>query len=97
MAGKLHADFNGLFSGGILCLSHGDTCQDEFGNSVELRTGMAVTAFDLDSDENGRPDNLIASGVVEPSPDWLQCKGSRWVLVIDSNGVRSESDLKTRP
>jgi hypothetical protein len=41
---------------------------------------MVVTAFDLDADERGEPDNLIASGVVEPAPDWLRCRGSRWVL-----------------
>jgi hypothetical protein len=94
MTTRLHADFNGLF-GDTLCLSHSDTCNDESGNAVELQAGMIVTVFDYDSDINGQPDNLIASGIVEPSPDWLQCKGSRWVLRIDSNGVRNESELKS--
>jgi len=93
MTMRLQADFNGLF-GDTLCLSHSDTCKDESGNSVELRAGMIVTAFDLDSDENGQPDNLIASGIVEPSPDWLACNGSKWALKIDAQGVRHESDLK---
>jgi hypothetical protein len=35
------------------------------------------------------------SGIVEPSPESLRCLGSRWVLRIDQNGVRHESDLKT--
>jgi len=91
---KLRADFNGLF-GDLLCLSHGDTCRDESGAPVHLKAGMTVTAFDEDADENGNPDNLIANGIVEPSPDWLQCKGSKWVLKIDEAGVRHESDLKT--
>lgn len=90
---KLKADFNGLFSEGILCLSHGDACLDEFDNEVVLKAGMVATAFDLDSDEHGQSDNLIASGIVEPSPDWLQCNGSKWVLKIDKNGVRHESDV----
>lgn len=90
---KLRADFNGLF-GDILCLSHTDTCEDEFGRHVQLTAGMVVTAFDEDLDEVGARDDLIASGVVESSPDWLQCNGSRWSLRIDKNGVRHESDLR---
>jgi hypothetical protein len=38
-------------------------------------------------------DDLLATGTVEPAPDWLQCNGSRWVLRIDADGVRHESDL----
>lgn len=92
---KLQADFNGLF-GDILCLSHEDFCLDEQGARVDLHAGMQVTAFDLDSDEQGRRDNLIASGVVEPSPDWLRCRGSKWALRIDEHGVRHESEIEPR-
>ena len=94
---KLYADFNGLF-GNILCLSHRDTAPDETGAEVRLVAGMRVTAFDQDSDEQGRRDDLIASGVVIESPDWLKCNGSRWALEIDENGVRHESDISpSRP
>ena len=93
---KLRADFNGLFQGWtILCLSHEDTCPDENGQLIPLRAGMVVTAFDVDM-ENGVRDDLIATGVVEASPDWLQCRGSRWILRIDENGVRHESDIEGR-
>ena len=64
------------------------------GNAVTLTAGMLVTAFDLDADENGAPDNLLASGVVEPAPYRLACRGSRWVLRIDEDGVYHESDLR---
>src|SRR5580765_365511 len=87
---RLRADFNGLF-GEILCLSHDDTCPDEAGCPVELRAGMNATAFDEDADETGRRDDLIASGIVEPAPNWLACRGSKWILRIDSDGVRHES------
>ena len=90
---KLQADLNGLFSQ-VLCLSHGDTALDAEGNPVALQAEMVVTAFDQDVDENSNRDDLIASGTVERSPDWLQCRGSRWVLRIDSHGVRHESDLR---
>ncbi len=89
---RLRADFNGLFSQ-VLCLSHEDTAVDEDGNVVVLVEGMEVTAFDEDM-ENGQRDDLIASGTVERSPDWLRCRGSRWILRIDEDGVRHESDLQ---
>ena len=90
---KLRADFNGLF-GELLCLSHRDTSTDEHGAEIRLREGMTVTAFDEDTDEAGRRDHLLASGVVERAPEWLACKGSRWVLRIDSRGVHHQSDLE---
>jgi hypothetical protein len=91
---RIRADFNGLF-GELLCLSHWDTCEDADGNVVTLKAGMVVTAFDEDADEHGNPDDLIASGTVERSPRWLRCNGSRWVLRIDRDGVRHESELKS--
>jgi hypothetical protein len=89
---KIRADFNGLF-GDILCLSHSDTSVDEHGRIVQLHAGMIVTAYDEDADEQGVRDDLIAEGRVEPSPDWLRCNGSRWVLKIDEKGVRNESEI----
>jgi len=88
---KLHADFNGLFAD-LLCLSHIDVAIDENGKNVELAEGMQVEAFDDDLDDHGNRDNLIACGVVVRSPHWLQCKGSRWCLQIDHNGVSHESE-----
>jgi hypothetical protein len=90
---KVRADFNGLF-GDILCLSHEDTCPDENGAAVTLREGMVLTAYDEDADEHGNRDDLIAHGVVESAPEWLQHHGSKWVLRIDENGVMNESDLR---
>jgi hypothetical protein len=90
---RLRADFNGLF-GDLLCLSHDDTCRDEFGNAIELKTGLHATAYDEDIDEHGQRDDLLATGIVEPSPAWLQCKGSRWCLRIDQFGVRHRSGIK---
>jgi hypothetical protein len=83
---KVRADFNGIWNderGTMVCLSHGKTCEDEFGNDVILKEGMEITAFDKDVDENGDQDDLIANGIVERPPDWLQRHGSRWVLRID--------------
>jgi hypothetical protein len=90
---KVRADFNGLF-GDILCLSHEDTCLDEKSAVFHLSAGLELTAYDEDLDENGNRDDLLAHGVVEPAPDWLQSHGSKWVLRIDGNGVLNESDMR---
>jgi hypothetical protein len=89
--GRLQGDFNGVF-GELLCLSHGETCRDEAGADVCLSPGMAAIVFENDPDIDGAPDALIATGIVEPAPEWLSCKGSKWVLRINALGVRHLSD-----
>jgi len=88
---RIRADFNGLFTE-LLCLSHEDTVVDESGTVIQLREGMVVTAYDEDAGESGTRDDLLVTGVVERSPFWLACNGSRWVIRIDGRGVRHESD-----
>ena len=87
------ADFNGVLEAGLLCLAHTDTVSDQAGRVIALRPGLELTAFDRDADEQNRPDNIFASGVVEPSPEYAQCRGSRWALRIDVNGFRHQSDV----
>jgi hypothetical protein len=89
---RVRADFNGLF-GQLLCLSHEETCLGANGERIVVYEGLRVTAFDDDVDEHGNPDKLLATGVVEKSPNWLACSGSRWVLRLDENGWFNESDL----
>ena len=88
----LYADFNGLF-GDQLCLSHHDICTDRAGNSIQLSAGMIVTADDDDADESGKPDAIFASGIVVQAPEPIKCRGSRWVLDIDVDGIRHESEI----
>jgi hypothetical protein len=54
---------------------------------------LQLTAFDRDQDASGNPDDLFATGVVEPSPDYAQCCGSRCALRINRDCIRHESDL----
>ncbi|MDQ6787940.1 MAG: hypothetical protein M3033_14130 [Acidobacteriota bacterium] len=89
---KIRADFNGLF-GEVLCLSHEDFSLTEDKIKVKLHEGMKITAFDEDLGDDGKRDDLIANGIVEPAPDWLKCDGSKWILRIDENGVYHQSDL----
>jgi hypothetical protein len=94
---KLKADFNGIFAmengGLLLCLSHDDTCRNEFDEEIPLSEGMTATAFDEDIDVNGERDDLIADGVVTKSPEWLRCNGSKWSLILDENGWYHRSDM----
>jgi len=89
---RLHADFNGYF-GDVLCLSHTNESKTEDGRVVTLKDGMIVTAYDEDADDQGKRDCLFATGVVAASRPSLACRGSVWMLSIDENGVRHESDL----
>jgi hypothetical protein len=90
---RVQADFNGLF-GDVLCLSHTGTCRDARGAEVRLEAGMVVTAFDGDADDDGNRNSIIATGIVIPSPAWLACRGSRWSLNINKDGVRHESEIR---
>ena len=89
----IHADFNGMLESNLLCLSHSDAVKDKSGNVVQLSSGMAITVFDDDIDEYGKPDDIFASGTVESTPKHAQCHGSKWALRIDLFGIRHESDL----
>ena len=89
---RLPGDFNGLF-GDILSLTHSDTSKDENGNEIILYAIMRATAFEEDYEGDER-DDLIAIGTVEPSPDWLCRKGSKWCLKIDPGSLGHQSDLK---
>ncbi len=84
---KVHGDFNGWF-GDILCLSHGDTVQDEHGAAVPLSAGMELVAFEEDVAEDGTPEFIVAHGVVARPPESLRHGGSRWVLQVDERGLQ---------
>ena len=91
---RVRADFNGIF-GELLCLSHSDTCETDTGKVLRLSEGVRLTAYEEDFDASGNRDDLVATGIVERSPKWLKCNGSKWVLRLDQNGVRHASDLET--
>jgi hypothetical protein len=92
----IRIDFNGMLGPGLVCVSHQDTVRNEGGQEISLEKGMVITVFDLDGDEHGNPDNLFATGVVEPSPDYARCRGSRWSLRINEDGIRNESEIRGR-
>lgn len=87
----VRANFKGLF-GNLLCLSHGEPCTDPDGSPVEIAEGQLVIAYEDESIENRR-EYLVACGSVERAPEELACRGSRWVLRLDAQGVRRVAEL----
>ncbi len=79
---RIRADFNGLF-GDLLCLSHSHHGVTESGEYHEFVEGDIVLAFEPDTDDDGSPAYLVASGRVVRSPSELCNNGSVWSLAID--------------
>lgn len=67
---RIWLDFNELCAADedsgapIYLFSQGDIVNDSHGNDVELHEGMEVSLFDDDLDDRGRPDAILADGVI---------------------------------
>ena len=93
-APKISTDFNGFLAVDLLCLAHCETPTDHSGALVELSAGMYAIAFEEDADSEGNPEFLVASGLVERSPEQASHNGSVWSLRVDSRGVRYLATLE---
>ena len=90
---KIETDFNGFLARDLLCLSHCAAPLDHTGQAVELSAGGYVIAFSPDVGDDGKPEFLVASGFVEPSPSEVAHRGSIWSLRVDTRGVRYLASL----
>lgn len=85
---RLWLDFNELcFSDGdgpVYLFSRGDVVNDSAGRDVALYAGMAVSLFDGDLDPEGRPDPLLAEGVLLPG-GLPQAPGVKWLVRLTRN------------
>ena len=93
---RLYVDFNELLAPDLVLLSQHDTKRDTNGNMVHLHEGLAVSIFSDDADANGKPDNLVASGIVERNSNEGWAKHVKWCCRISAEGIRHESDLTAR-
>lgn len=84
---KIYADFHNADSQGRLRLNCAGTMEDLASQNVELREGLALTLYADDLDEQGKPDELLADGVVSFSAD-ERC----WVATIDWNAICHAND-----
>ena len=93
---RLYVDFNEMVTADIVLLSKSDSKVDSAGNVIVFYEGLPVDIYMDDLDENGRPDNLIASGAavrydLSTYPGWSHVK---WCCRINAAGIRHASDFE---
>ena len=88
---RVYIDFNAQFGPDVYSLQCRGTIDDLRRLGIEATEGIALSVYSDDGDENGRPDNLIAEGVVQNDPQL------GLLLYIDPATIRHESDESTRP
>jgi len=86
MTARVRVDFNELLAPGVVLLSRCDVTADRNGNQVQLVEGMQLGVY---SDDN-EPDDIIADGIVQRNTETGWSAHVKWVLKIDSRGVRYE-------
>ncbi len=91
---RLYVDFNELIEPNLVALSKDDTKLTLTGENILLREGLLIEVHSDDVSDEGEPDNLIASGVVERNSKTGWASHIKWCCRIDGNGIRHESDLK---
>lgn len=86
-------DFNEMVDRDVVLLSRDDVKIAIDGTPHALFEGMEVKVCCPDDDQDGNPDPLIASGVVERNkiPGWGA--DVRWSCRIDNDGIRHQSEL----
>jgi hypothetical protein len=90
---RVYADFQNLDGANQLRLTCAGTTRDLRRLGLELREGLALTLYTDDTDDRGRPDELLADGVVRYNAD-EQC----WVAEVDWGAVRHASeDVTAKP
>lgn len=86
---RVHVDFLKRDGSGRILLTTVGTRADLAKHSIELRDGLALAVYGDDADENGKPDYLVAQGIVR-----YDRSAKRWVLEIDRDEIRHESDSR---
>jgi hypothetical protein len=79
----------------LVLLSRTDSAISSDGRTVNLREGLEVSVYTDDVDDDGRPDNLVANGVVELNRSGSWAKEVKWCCRIDKYGIRHQSSIGT--
>ncbi|MBL1437814.1 MAG: hypothetical protein COB08_016630 [Rhodobacteraceae bacterium] len=86
-------DFNEMVAADVVLFSQNDARADIQGNFVALFEGLNVSLTEDDCDENGEPDALVATGLVELNTFEGWGAHVKWCCRIDSTGIAHQSDL----
>lgn len=89
----LYADFNEMLESNLVLLSATDEKISLYGEVVSLHDGLEVMLYMDDVNEEGRPDNLMATGVVEANRSEGWGAHVKWCCRIDERGIVHQSDL----
>ena len=73
-------------------MSKEDCKSDSNGALVHFHEGKEVRVYMDDLDENGNADRLIASGIAQRNTYGSSVASARWLLKIDADGIRHESE-----
>jgi hypothetical protein len=89
-----NVDFNELMDFDVVLLSQTDIKKVARGNDVQLVEGLPIAIY---SDDNigadGKPDNLVAEGVVIRNEYVDPFPHVKWCCRISPEGIRHQSDL----
>jgi len=89
---RVYADFHNADAEGRLRLNCVGTIEDLARQGITLHKGMSLTFYSDDLDAGGRPDELLADGVVSFSEE-EHC----WVAAIDWSAIHHASDGRPVP
>ncbi|HJT77457.1 MAG TPA: hypothetical protein VJ739_09675 [Gemmataceae bacterium] len=84
---KVYADFHNTDARGRIRLNCIGTVEDLSQQGVKLQDGLVLTLYADDLDDKGRPDELLADGVVAFSEE-EHC----WVAAVDWAKIHHASD-----
>lgn len=88
-----YVDFNELMEFNVALLSQTDIKKDINGNAVRLMEGLSIAIISDDIGADGKPDNLVADGVVIPNKYTGSFPHVKWCCLISPEGIRHQSDL----
>lgn len=90
-----YVDFNELMEFDVVLLSQTDTKKDVQGKDVQLSEGLPIAIYSDDFGQDGKPDNLVAEGVVIANKYTGSFPHVKWCCRISNPGIRHQSDLVT--
>ena len=88
-----YVDFNELMDIDVVLFSKTDVRKDASGNDVHISEGLEVAIYSDDIGLDGKPDNLIAEGVVIPNTFTKHFANVKWCCRINWKGIRHQSDV----